>query len=68
MLMAVHRIDADAAFALLAECSQSTNRKVRDLAVDLVASITGADPDATLPEAARALLDPVPTGTPTRQR
>lgn len=36
MLMAIHRIDADAAFDMLIELSQSRNVKIRDLAVDLV--------------------------------
>lgn len=54
MLMALHRIDADAAFALLAEHSQNTNRKVRDLAVDLVDSILGGGPEGA--GSARSLL------------
>lgn len=37
MLMAIHRIDAAAAFEMLIELSQSRNIKIRDLAVDLVA-------------------------------
>lgn len=35
MLMAIHRIDADEAFDMLIELSQSRNVKIRDLAVDL---------------------------------
>lgn len=58
MLMAIHRIDADAAFALLAEQSQNVNRKVRDLAVDLVDSIVHGSLDATTPGTSQALLDP----------
>ncbi|OZD01778.1 hypothetical protein CH275_18420 [Rhodococcus sp. 06-235-1A] len=36
MLMAMHRISADAAFALLVDRSQGTNRKLRDIAQELV--------------------------------
>ncbi|KQU47143.1 hypothetical protein ASG84_08460 [Rhodococcus sp. Leaf278] len=36
MLMATHRIDADAAFSLLVDRSQGTNRKLRDIAQELV--------------------------------
>ena len=36
MLMAIHRIDADAAFARLVEVSQHSNRKLRDVAQDFV--------------------------------
>ena len=36
MLMAIHRITADAAFALLVDRSQDTNRKLRDIAQELV--------------------------------
>jgi GAF domain-containing protein len=58
MLMAVHRIDADAAFAMLAEQSMTSNRKVRDIAVELVDSIINPGPDTTAPDAARRLIDP----------
>lgn len=37
ILMGRHRITADAAFRLLADRSQQTNRKLRDLAAELVA-------------------------------
>lgn len=36
MLMAIHRIDADAAFDMLVDTSQRENRKLRDVAVDVV--------------------------------
>lgn len=36
MLMAIHRIDAHAAFDMLIELSQSRNVRIRDLAVELV--------------------------------
>ncbi|MFI8565603.1 ANTAR domain-containing protein [Rhodococcus sp. NPDC078407] len=36
MLMAIHRVDADAAFSMLVRQSQSTNRKLRDIAQELV--------------------------------
>jgi AmiR/NasT family two-component response regulator len=36
MLMAIHRISADAAFGLLVDRSQGTNRKLRDIAQELV--------------------------------
>ncbi|MGN6472684.1 MAG: ANTAR domain-containing protein [Mycobacteriales bacterium] len=38
MLMAERRIDADSAFALLVEISQSTHRKLVDVAKALVAA------------------------------
>ncbi|MCU1676693.1 MAG: histidine kinase [Frankiales bacterium] len=40
ILMALHGIDADAAFAMLADHSQRSNRKLRDVAVTLVAQAT----------------------------
>ncbi|WP_241257707.1 MULTISPECIES: ANTAR domain-containing protein [Nocardiaceae] len=36
ILMAVHRITADEAFALLVERSQRANRKVHDIAMEFV--------------------------------
>ncbi|MBY4127438.1 ANTAR domain-containing protein [Rhodococcus fascians] len=36
MLMAQHHITADAAFALLVDLSQGSNRKLHDIAVELV--------------------------------
>ena len=36
MLMAVHQITADAAFALLVSQSQGSNRKLHDVAVELL--------------------------------
>jgi GAF domain-containing protein len=43
ILMAQHRLSPDAAFALLAEQSQRDNRKLRDLAADIVASVLTQD-------------------------
>jgi GAF domain-containing protein len=45
VLISTHRIDADAAFDLLRQRSQTTNRKLRDVAVDVVneASAGGDD-------------------------
>ncbi|MCZ4561538.1 ANTAR domain-containing protein [Rhodococcus sp. IEGM 1401] len=42
MLMAIHRITADAAFALLVDRSQGTNRKLRDIAQELVDTASSA--------------------------
>ncbi|NVM98710.1 PAS and ANTAR domain-containing protein [Arthrobacter sp. SDTb3-6] len=39
ILMGRHRIDAEAAFGMLAQVSQHSHRKLRDVAVDLVASV-----------------------------
>jgi GAF domain-containing protein len=49
ILMAMHGCDADEAFTMLRETSQTANRKLRDVAHDLVADVTRrppADPDA----------------------
>ena len=46
VLMSTHRIDADAAFDLLRELSQASNRKLRDVAADVVDEATKADDDA----------------------
>ena len=43
MLMAIHRIDADAAFQMLAENSQRSNRKLRVVAKELLAAVSGVD-------------------------
>lgn len=43
ILMATHRIDADAAFIRLVEMSQHTNRKLRDVAADFVAAASSTD-------------------------
>ncbi|CCQ13567.1 Two-component system response regulator [Rhodococcus sp. AW25M09] len=40
MLMATHSISADAAFALLIQLSQRSNRKLRDVAQDLVDEVS----------------------------
>jgi AmiR/NasT family two-component response regulator len=39
VLMAVHGVDADGAFAMLAETSQRSNTKVRVVAEELLASV-----------------------------
>ncbi|MEJ5868397.1 GAF and ANTAR domain-containing protein [Pseudokineococcus sp. 5B2Z-1] len=39
VLMAVHRVDADEAFARLSRASQDANRKLRDMAGELVARV-----------------------------
>jgi hypothetical protein len=44
ILMAIRRISADEAFTLLVEQSQRENRKLRDLAVQLVGQATGIPP------------------------
>ncbi|SFW86979.1 GAF and ANTAR domain-containing protein [Amycolatopsis australiensis] len=44
ILMAVRQVSADKAFTLLVEQSQRENRKVRDLAVQLVCQATGITP------------------------
>ena len=44
ILMAVRQISADEAFTLLVEQSQRENRKLRDLAVQLVGQATGTTP------------------------
>jgi len=41
ILMAVHSCDADAAFAILTKESQHKNRKLREVAADIVATATG---------------------------
>lgn len=48
MLMALHRIDAHQAFELLRKQSQTTNTRLRDVAVDLVERLSAATgPDAS---------------------
>jgi GAF domain-containing protein len=44
IIMADHGVDAEQAFALLRSRSQNTNRRVRDIADDLIASRTGTTP------------------------
>lgn len=44
ILMAQQRCDADTAFALLRQASQSHNRKVRDIAATIVSSVSGTKP------------------------
>ena len=43
ILMANHRVNADGAFDLLVERSQTENRKLRDVASDVVRSALGDD-------------------------
>ena len=45
VLMSTHRIDADAAFEVLRERSQASNRKLRDVAADVVDEAAGRDDD-----------------------
>ena len=45
VLMSTHRIDADAAFEMLRERSQTSNRKLRDVAADVVDEAAGGDDD-----------------------
>jgi hypothetical protein len=42
ILMSQRRCDAAEAFSLLAEASQRSNRKLRDIAQSLVAGVSGA--------------------------
>ena len=46
ILMAVHGCDADHAFALLREASQSSHRKLREVAHDIVADVAQRRPDS----------------------
>jgi GAF domain-containing protein len=46
VLIAVHRCPADEAFERLVSMSQNSNRKLRDVASDLVATASGADQPA----------------------
>ena len=48
-LMSTHRIDAGAAFDLLRQQSQTSNRKLRDIAADVVDEASGGDADAAPP-------------------
>ena len=45
VLMSTHRIDADAAFEVLRERSQASNRKLRDVAAVVVDEAAGRDDD-----------------------
>ena len=49
ILMAEHGIDADAAFAMLVERSQRSNRKLRELAAEIVRQVSGSG-DGPSPE------------------
>jgi GAF domain-containing protein len=44
ILMAQQRCTADQAFELLRSHSQNTNRKIRDIAADIIQRVTGAPP------------------------
>jgi AmiR/NasT family two-component response regulator len=44
ILMAQQRCSADEAFALLRTHSQNNNRKLRDVAADLITRVTGQPP------------------------
>ena len=46
VLMSTHRIDADAAFEVLREISQTSNRKLHDVAADVVDESRRGDDDA----------------------
>ena len=46
VLMSTHRIDADVAFEVLREISQTSNRKLRDVAADVVEKAAEGDDDA----------------------
>jgi len=45
VLMSTHRIDGDAAFEMLRERSQTSNRKLREVAADVVDETAGRDDD-----------------------
>lgn len=49
VVMARRGVDADTAFATLRQASQDRNRKLRDIAADVVRSVTGAPPRASRP-------------------
>ena len=69
ILMALHRIDADGAWALLVRVSSHENVKIRTLAEAVIAIITSPQPVVTTPAtnaATRYLLPrpPEPAGPP----
>jgi GAF domain-containing protein len=47
ILMANNRCDHDTAFAILRTSSQHQNRKLRDIATEIVKAVTGVDPQPT---------------------
>jgi len=49
IVMAEQRCTADEAFALLRAHSQNTNRKLRDVAAEVIARVSGASPKAARP-------------------
>ena len=61
ILMARHRCTADEAFQMLSQASQRENRKLRDLARSVVASVAGGD---QLPARTSSATGSVPSTTP----
>jgi AmiR/NasT family two-component response regulator len=49
ILMAQQRCGSEEAFALLRMHSQNTNRKIRDLAGDIIRRVSGATPQQGIP-------------------
>jgi GAF domain-containing protein len=49
MIMAEQRVNATQAFAVLREASQARNRKLRDIAADLIQTVTGEPPTPPRP-------------------
>ena len=49
VLISTHRINADAAFDLLRQRSQTTNRKLRDVAMDVVNEASARGDDESSP-------------------
>jgi GAF domain-containing protein len=63
ILMSQQRCRADAAFDLLRQASQHRNRKLRDVAADIITNVTGSPP---LPPAAFRTGDTAPADRPGR--
>lgn len=53
IIMAQQRCTSDAAFAILRAASQTRNRKLREMAADLIATVTGNDPGSPAPSSRR---------------
>ena len=49
ILMAQQRCNASTAFDLLRRASQNRNRKLRDVAVDIITNVSGGPPDPPVP-------------------
>lgn len=49
IIMAQQRCTSDVAFTILRAASQSRNRKLREIAVDLITTVTGNDPGSPAP-------------------